>query len=238
PAALYTPPPAALTGLDDTHRQAVTALTTSIHSVQLLQIHPGADKAATLAALADTAHHHNKRVVALTGTNTADEHTYADTTTTIEGYRDDLTAGRHTPPLGSLVIVDDANTLTAAQLRWLAHSSAATNTKLVLIGGEEPQPAHTLLAVLTHDAARTQHLGTPRPGYRQPPTAIERAEHHLAATNTPGPGRDRAAHLLRQRSEVIAQLHDIAAVADRLDAIAERDRARGRHRDRDSGLEL
>ncbi|WP_179151450.1 hypothetical protein, partial [Mycobacterium avium] len=49
---------------------------------------------------------------------------------------------------------------------------------------------------------------------------------------------DRAAHLLRQRSEVIAQLHDIAAVADRLDAIAERDRARGRHRDRDSGLEL
>lgn len=238
PAALYTPPPAALTGLDDPHRQAVTAVTTSIHSVQLLQIHPGADKAATLAALADTAHHHNKRVVALTGTNTADEHTYADTTTTIEGYRDDLTAGRHTPPLGSLVIVDDANTLTAAQLRWLAHSSAATNTKLVLIGGEEPQPAHTLLAVLTHDAARTQHLGTPRPGYRQPPTAIERAEHHLAATNTPGPGRDRAAHLLRQRSEVIAQLHDIAAVADRLDAIAERDRARGRHRDRDSGLEL
>ncbi|WP_373123000.1 MobF family relaxase, partial [Mycobacterium marinum] len=44
PAALYTPPPGALEGLDDTQRRAVTALTTSIHSVQLLHLHHGADK--------------------------------------------------------------------------------------------------------------------------------------------------------------------------------------------------
>ncbi|BBC69086.1 hypothetical protein MMRN_p0550 (plasmid) [Mycobacterium marinum] len=66
PAALYTPPPGALEGLDDTQRRAVTALTTSIHSVQLLHLHPGADKTATLGALADTAHHHGKHAIALT----------------------------------------------------------------------------------------------------------------------------------------------------------------------------
>ena len=112
PAAMYTPPPAALAGLDDEHRRTVSALTTNIHSVQLLHLHPGADKTATLAALADTAHHHNKHIVALTGTDSAADRAYADTTATIDTYRDDLTAKRHTPPLGSLVIVDDAQALT------------------------------------------------------------------------------------------------------------------------------
>ncbi|WP_204806028.1 MobF family relaxase [Mycobacterium riyadhense] len=239
PAALYTPSPATLNGLDDPHRRVVNALTTNIHSVQLLHLHPGADKTATLAALAATAHHHNKRVVALVGTDTADR-AYANTTTSIDTYRDDLTAKRHTPPAGSLIIAEDANTLTPAQLRWLAHSAAATNTKLLLITTDDQPPTHTLLAVLTHDAAHTQHLGTPHSGHHQPRTAIERAEHHLAATNAPGPDRNRAAQLLRQRSRVLAQLRDIATVADRLDAIAERDRTRGRDQDqdRDIGLEL
>ncbi len=133
PAAMYTPPPAALEGLDDEHRRAVTAITTNIHSVQLLHLHPGANKTAALAALAGAAHHHNKHAIALTGTDNPADRAYADTTATIDTYRDDLTAKRHTQPLGSLVIVDDAQALTPAQLRWLAHSAAATNTKLVLI---------------------------------------------------------------------------------------------------------
>ena len=91
PPAPPAPPPctprrtAALAGLDDTHRRAVSAITTNIHSVQLLHLHPGADKTATLAALADTAHHHNKHILALTGTDgAADPRTYADTTATID----------------------------------------------------------------------------------------------------------------------------------------------------------
>jgi len=238
PAAMYTPPDAALEGLDDEHRRAVSALTRNIHSVQLLHLHPGADKTATLAALADTAHHHNKHILALTGTDGAAQRPYADTTATIDGYRDDLTANRHTPPLGSLVIVDDAQALTPAQLRWLAHSAATTNTKLVLIATGDQQPAHTLLAVLTKDLPNTQHLGTADPAQHHPRTAIERAEHHLAATSAPSPDRSRAAHLLRQRSQALAQLRDIATTTDRLDAIAERDRARGCDQDRGSGLEL
>jgi len=238
PAAMYTPPAAALASLDDEHRRAVSALTTNIHSVQLLHLHPGADKTATLAALADTAHHHNKHVVALTGTDSAADRVYADSTATIDSYRDDLTAKRHTPPLGSLVIVDDAHTLTPAQLRWLTHSAAATNTKLVFIAAGDQQPAHTLLAVLTNDLPHTQHLGTPDPEQRHPRTAIDHAEHHLAATSAPSPDRNRAVQLLRQRTQVLAHLRDIANTTTQLDAIAEQDRTRVRCRDQDRGSDL
>ena len=119
--------------------------------------------------------------------------------------------------------------LTPAQLRWLAHSAADTNTKLLLITTPgDQQPAHTLLTVLTNDLPHTQHLGTPDPDHRQPRTAIDRAEHHLAATSAASPDRNRAAQLLRQRNQVLAQLRDIANTTTRLDAIAEQDRARGR----------
>lgn len=236
PAALYTPPPAALDGLDDPHRQAVGAITTNIHSVQLLHLHPGADKAAALGALAATAHHHNKRVFALT--DAATDRAYADTTTSIERYRDDFTAKR-TLPLGSLIVVDEAYTLTPAQLRWLAHSAAATNTKLVLITTPgDQQPTHTLLAVLTSDLPHPQHLGTSDPAQRKPRTAIERVEHHLAATNAPSPEQTRAIQLLRQRNHELARLRDIAIATKGLDVIAEQDRARSRDQDRGNSLEL
>lgn len=238
PAAMYSPPPAALEALDDKHRRAVTAITTNIHSVQLLHVHPGADKTAALAALAATAHHHNKPAIAVTDTESA-ERTYADATTTIDAYRDDVTSKHRTLPLGSLLIVDDDHALTADQLRWLAHSAAATNTKLLLIATPgEQQPDHTLLTVLANDLPHAQQLGVPDPEYRQTRTAIDRAAHHVAATNTPSTERSRAEQLLRQRDQVLGQLADIATSTARLDAIAARDRARGRDQDRGNGLEL
>ena len=210
PAAMYTPPPAALAGLDDEHRRAVNAITTNIHSVQLLHLHPGADKTATLAALADTAHHHNKHIVALTGTDSAADRAYADTTATIDTYRDDLTAS-------------------ATRYRWAAWSSSMTpkpSPPHSCAGSPtapppptpnscssppgDQQPAHTLLTVLTNDLPNTQHLGTPDPEHRQPRTAIDRAEHHLATTSATSPDRNRAVQLLRQRNQVLAQLRDIA----------------------------
>ncbi|MCV7093342.1 AAA family ATPase [Mycobacterium interjectum] len=238
PAAMYTPPDAAVAGLDDAHRRTVNAITTNIHSVQLLHLHTGADKTATLGALADTAHHHNKHIIALAGTDNGADRAYADTTATIGSHRDDLTAKGHTPPLGSLVIVEDAQALTPTQLRWLADSAATTNTKLVLITAGDQQPAHTLLTVLSNDLPHTQQLGTPDPERRPPRTAIDRAEHHLAATNAPSPAQNRAVQLLHQRNHVLAHLRDIATTATRLDAIAERDRARGRHQDRGNGIGL
>lgn len=238
PAALYTAPPAALDRLDDQQRRAVTAITTSIHSVQLLHLHPGADAAAALTALADTAHHHNRPILALTDSDNPTDRAYADTTTSIDTYRNNLTTNRPTPSRGSLIIVDHAHSVAAEQLHWLAHHAADTNTKLVLIAADDKQPTHTLFAVLTHDTGRTQHLGTPDPDRRQPRTAIERAEHHLATTNTPSPERNRAAELLRQRARILAELREIAAVPERLAAITERNRTRGRDQDRSSGLEL
>jgi len=238
PAAMYSPPEGSLDGLDDQHRRAVNAITTNIHSVQLLHLHPGADNTAILAALAGTAHHHNKHILALTGTDGAAARAYADKTATIDTYRDDVTSKRQTLPLGGLVLVDDAHALTADQLRWLAHSAATTNTKLVLITAGDQQPPHTLLTVLSNDLPHTQQLGTPDPERRPPRTAIDRAEHHLAATNAPSPAQNRAVQLLHQRNHVLAHLRDIATTATRLDAIAERDRARGRHQDRGNGLGL
>lgn len=238
PAALYTPPPAALDNLNDAHRRAAIAITTNIHSVQLLHLHPGSDKTATLGALADTAHHHNKRVIALTSTDNTADRAYADTTSSIERYRRDLTSRDNRPPLGSLIIVDDAHILTAAQLHWLTHAAATTNTKLVLIADGDQQPTHTLLAVLTNDAPHTQHLGAPEPEQPQPRTAIERAEHYLAATSAPSRDRNRAVELLHQRNQVLAQLRDIASTTQRLDSIAARDRARARDKDRDHGYGL
>lgn len=241
PAAMYTPPPQALDALDDKHRRTVQAITTNPHSVQLLHLHTGADQTATLAALAATAHHHNKHLVVLTATDSASETAYADTTTSSETYRDDITTGRHTPPLGSLLIVDDAHTVGAQQLRWLTHTAVDTNTKVLLITTPgEQQPAHSLLAVLTNDLPHTQHLGSPTPRRHQPRTAIERAHHHLATTSAPGPDRNRAAELLRQRGQILAQLRDIAGMTTQLDAMAEQDRARdrGRSQDRGTGLDL
>ncbi|UCN06981.1 AAA family ATPase [Mycobacterium intracellulare subsp. chimaera] len=238
PAALYTPPPAALDNLNDAHRRAVIAITTNIHSVQLVHLHPGSDKTATLGALADTAHHHNKRVVALTSTDNTADRAYADTTSSIERYRRDLTSRDNTPPLGSLIIVDDAHILIAQQLHWLTHAAATTNTKLVLIADGNQQSTHTLLAVLTNDAPHTQHLGAPEPEQRQPRTAIERAEHYLAATSAPSRDRNRAVELLHQRNQVLAQLRDITSTTQRLDSIAARDRARARDKDRDHGYGL
>ena len=86
PAALYHPPTAAVAGLDETHRTAVAAITSSPQTVQPLRIHPGADKPAALAALAATAHHHNSRILALPATQAAADYAganrYADTTAT------------------------------------------------------------------------------------------------------------------------------------------------------------
>ncbi|OBH30402.1 MobF family relaxase [Mycobacterium sp. E1319] len=227
PAARYTPPPAALDSLDDQQRHAVTAITTSIHSVQLLCVHPGADSTAVLTALADTAHDHNKRILALTTKDNPTDHAYADATASIGRYRHDSTATHQLPARGDLLIVERAQTLTAEQLNWLAHSAADTNTKVVLIATDDQQRTHPLLTVLSHEAPHTQHLGTRVLDHRAPRTAIERAEHHVATANAPSPERQRAVELLRHRARVTDELREIASLPERLAEIAERSRARG-----------
>ena len=243
PAALYHPPDAAVRGLDEAHRRTVTALTSSPQTVQPLQIHPGADKPAFLAALAATAHHHHTRILALPATEAAADYAaanrYADTTADIDNARTKLDTKRWKLPIGSMIIVDDADHLPPEKLHWLAKTAATTNSKLLLITTPDGrEPAHTLLTVLTNDLPHTQHLGTPDPGRRQPHTAIERVEHRLAATTATSLTRNEATRLLQRRNHVIDRLRDIADTTAHIDAVGERSRERSRGKDHDSGLEL
>ncbi len=241
PGALYYPPETALADLDDTHRRVVTAITANIHTVQALHLHPGADKHGALAALVATAHDQKHRVLALTASPAARDyaahHPYADASGHIDSARTTLGKTPLKLPLGSLIVVDDADHLSTDNLHWLTAAATATNTKLILITtGDHPhQPAHTLLAALHHNSTTAYQLGTPEPDpHPAPRTAIERAEHHLATTNATSNVRDQAIELLRQRTQILNRLRDIAESAAHIDNLTTPDR----HIDRGYGIDL
>ncbi|OBK59449.1 exonuclease V subunit alpha [Mycobacterium gordonae] len=242
PGALYYPDETAVADLDDTHRRVVTAITANIHTVQALHLHPGADKHGALAALVATAHHQDHRVLALTASpaarDYAAQHRYADATGHIDSARTTLGNRPLKLPLGSLIVVDDADHLSTDNLHWLTNAAAATNTKLILIttGDHHHQPAHTLLTALHHNSTAAHQLGIPEPDPNPAPrTAIERAEHHLATTSATSTTRDQAIELLRQRTHIVDRLRDIAEAAAHIDNLTTPDR----HIDRgDRGLEL
>jgi hypothetical protein len=243
PAATHLPPPAALEGLDEPHRRVVTAIAGSIHTVQPLHIGAGADKPAALAALAVSAHHHDARILALPATQAATDyaahHRYADTTTTPDNARAQLDNQRWKLPTGSLLIVDDADHLPPDQLRCITHTAAATNTKLVLITTTDArQPAHGLVNVLDN-LPHTQHLGAPDPDRQAVTTAIQRAQRHLATTNTTSPAQIEATQLLNRQNHIVERLRETAAAIAEIDTQAARAHGRGLHRQvNHHGLEL
>ncbi|OBS02081.1 hypothetical protein A9W98_16770 [Mycobacterium gordonae] len=251
PGALYYPTETACAGLDDAHRRVVTAITANIHTVQALHLHPGADKHGALAALVATAHDQNHHVLALTATPAARDyaahHPYADATGHLNSARTTLGNRPLKLPLGSLIVVDDADHLSAHNLCWLTNAAGNTNTKLILITttGDHHEPAHTLLTALQQNCLTFHELGTPDSHRNpQPRTAIERAEHHLATTNTPHATHNQATELLHnqavellhQRNRLMHRLRDIADAAANLDNLAER--SRHRSHDRGYGLSL
>ncbi|GLB85603.1 MULTISPECIES: MobF family relaxase [Mycobacterium] len=241
PGALYYPPETALGDLDDTHRRVVTAITANIHTVQALHLHPGADKHGALAALVATAHDQNHRVLALTASPAARDyaahHCYADASGHIDSARTTLGKTPLKLPLGSLIVVDDADHLSTDNLHWLTAAATATNTKLILIttGDHHHRPAHTLIAALHHNSTTAHQLGTPEPDPDPAPrTAIERAEHHLATTSATSTTRDQAVELLRQRTQIVDRLRDIAEAAAHIDNLT----TPARHIDRGYGIDL
>ncbi len=207
----------AMDRLDEESRGAVIAIAGSAQAVQPLQLHPGADKPAVLAAIAVTAHHNQARILALPATTAAADYAaanrYADTTATPAAGRDSLDSGRWKLPIGNLVIIDDADQLDADHLRYLTDNAERTNTKLLLLTSPQPgrEPAHTLAAVLTtnlpwaHSSAHHDH--------RAASTAIERAEQHLAATSGTGPAYVEAAQLRRRRDALIQHYQYLATDA-------------------------
>ena len=236
PAGMYRVPEQALSGLDEPSKDAVIAIANSAHAVHVLDVHPGADKPAALSALAAAAHAHQRRILALPATETAADyahtHRYADTTAAAPTGGEHLQAGRWQLPTGSLVIVDDADHLPAAQLAWLTEHAVATNTKLLLITNPAPErsPAHTLTAVAATHLPWAQHLGTPDPAHRATLTALEHAATHLVTVTDPAI-HTHIADLLARRDQLTAAYHTLAR-----DPSAERDHTLTR--DRDHGLEL
>lgn len=243
PATGYpTPTEGTLGHLDQAHRQAVTTIASSLQAVQCLHLYPGADKPAALAALTEAAHRDNHRVLALPATPQAIDYAagnrYADTTRSPDHALGKLRTGRWKLPLGSLVVVDDADHLTPGQLHWLADNASATNTKLLLITTpDHRQPAHTLTAAAGHLLPWAQHLGSPDTGHQRPRSAIERTDHHLGGdVRGDSAEHQTARELLGRRDQLIAHFRELANIATQFDATATRSRERSSGHDH--GLEL
>lgn len=254
PATGYSVPANSLDHLDEAHRRTITAIARDLHAVQSLHLYPGVDKAAALTAITEAAHRDHRHVLALPATPSA--HAYASTypyadnaahiqqTSTEQALakiRELADAGRRLPR-GNLVIVDDADHLAPDQLHWLADNAAATNTKLLLITSPDQRtPAHTLTAALDHLLPWAHRLGTPDLEHQRPRSAIERADHHLAAAPTlTGPAYQAARELLTRRDHLLEHFDQERRVEQRLADIAARDRARARAKNRghDHGFEL
>ena len=242
PATGYPTPADTLGHLDQAHRQAVTAVATILQAVQCLHLYPGADKPAALAALTDAVHRDNHHVLALPATpqatDYAAQHRYADTTSRPDHALDKLQTGHWKLPLGSLVVVDDADHLKPGHLHWLADNAAATNTKLLLITTpDHRQPTHTLTAAADHLLPWAQELGSPDRGHQRARSAIERAAHHLT-TEPPDTAAEyhTARELLQRRDQLLDHVREIDNSAAQFDATATR--SRQRNRDHDHGLEL
>jgi conjugative relaxase-like TrwC/TraI family protein len=240
PAASYHPPTTAVDSLDSAHRRAVTALTNGPHSLQLLHLHPGADKDAALTAIAETAHHHGHRILALPvpGAATVNKHQpYADTTATLATAKTRLDEGHWTLPRGTLLVIDNANNLSHDELHWITDTASAANAKAILITTDHPhaqQPAAT--AVLSTYLPHAQHLGDPPRHQDAPATAVQRAEQHLASTHATSPQHEQARHLIGQRDRILDRLRNtISAVAELDSSYSTLDREQDRSND---GLEL
>ena len=95
---------------------------------------------------------------------------------------DKFTAGQWTAPPGTLIVVDDADHLTAEQLHCFTENAVRTNTKLLLVSTPtaDREPTQTLVGALATNLPWAQHIGTP--GDHTPTTAIAQAR-RLADTN-------------------------------------------------------
>lgn len=241
PAAMYQPPATALQHIDDRAADVIADIAASAQTVQPLHLADSADKPAVLGALAATAHHNRHRILAVPASDAANhyaaQHRYADTTTSPEQAQTQLEHGHWKLPIGSLLIVDDADQLTTNQLRYLTHTAAESNTKLLLVTSDttEHQHSHTTLTAMLHNQLPWAQRIADQPGRAATtPTAIDRAEHHLATTNDHGAPAIEATDLLTRRDQ-LRRNHEYLTADRRPAAI---DREQERTHSRDIGLDL
>ena len=185
-AGMYPAPADRYASVPERDRRAVAAVSGGAQSVQVLTVGADADKAAALTTIAEAARTKQQRILALPATAEAkahyDEHPYADGANTPQVAHDKFTAGQWTAPPGTLIVVDDADHLTAKQLHCFTENAVATNTKLLLVTTPtaDRAPTQTLVDTLATNLPWAQHIGTPAD--HTPTTAIEQAR-RLADTN-------------------------------------------------------
>lgn len=247
--------------IGEPHRKAVAAVAGDLHAVQVLTIHPDAadDKPAALAAITAAAHEHQGRliksktrpgVLALPATQHAADQAaelgYADTIRRPAAAVKNLEDGSWTLPVGSLVIVDDADHLDPGLLASLVQLAAVrTNTKLLLITTEGPDRGGDRtrdgVAVLRESLPWARHIGTSTPNSKRD-NVFDRAERHLAATagtTIDGSVHAEAMELLARHTHRTGMFRDEVSARDRFIAdMQQRNRSRDRSRGRDDGLEL
>ncbi|WP_293356828.1 hypothetical protein, partial [Mycolicibacterium sp.] len=127
-----------------------------------------------------------------------------------EGVRK-LQNGQWKSPAGSLIIVDDADHLTRAQITWLMTNAGATNTKLVLaisndgVAGPSRHLAEALVENLPWSADRNQAA-------EKRSTAISRISAHLNRIEHPATtSQEVAGELLAQLRVSLSRYRELAA---------------------------
>jgi conjugative relaxase-like TrwC/TraI family protein len=205
PATVYPPPAGDRTWeeLDEPARAVVSTITASMQSVHVLTLGADTDKHRVLAAISAAATGKGRHVLAMPATETAtafaEHHRYAERSTDPATTRHRIDNGQWTIPPGHLLVIDDADHLDPAQLRYFTEHASRSNTKLLLVHTptESRTPAHSLIDALADTVPWAQKLGTPD-GHRD--TAINRAAAHLAAHEPASTEDHDAAELLARRT--------------------------------------
>ena len=258
-AGMFGASDAVLAGVDESCRAAVAAVAADVHAVQVLAVHPGGDKAAVLAAISAAAHEHQGRwfpargnqpgagVLALPATQEGAEYAAA------QGYADrarhpvasvrNFESGRWALPIGSLVIVDDADQLPPEQFRSLVeHAATRTNTKLLLITNHDTErPAgNDLVAVLQDSLPWSRHIGTSTSRSVRRENVFDRIGHlDVSSVERPASAVAEATELLARRERLAAGYRDEVTARDRFHVdMVSRSRDRSLGLSRDDGLDL
>ncbi|MGV0993780.1 MAG: MobF family relaxase [Mycobacterium sp.] len=200
---------------DPSKKRIAAAIADSDMSIQPLRCNTAVETHAVLKSLAVAAAKSGRSVLALPATNAAaaraDQDRYSHRTHSPEDGILKFQSGEWRPPVGALIIVDDADHLTEIQLKWLMANAGATNTQVVLATSEDTTrgPARYLVDVLAEnlpwssDRDRSAGIRT---------TAVSRTTAHLNRIEQLETDPERAAaNLLAQLDERVNRLRELAA---------------------------
>lgn len=241
-AGMYQPPPDRYASVPEDDRKAVAHAARGGQSVQVLTVGDGADKATALEAIASAARASEKQVFAIPATEEAQafyrEHRYADGYNTPATVHDELSSGHVNVPPGSLLVIDDADQLTANQVRFFTEHAANTKTKLLLVNNAatEREPRQSVVEELATHLPWAQQIGTVAD--REPTTQIEQTRHLTAPDPTFGDptNRQEALDLVTRHGTITREYRSRVASLNRTSRSIARNQERSQ--DRSSGYEL